>query len=313
MNYWLMAMSWGSQGSPLWRDCIERGIAAIGYWWDYSGLQPVEDCSKLKEAEYDDIWSKRRPKSISPRNSLKHVVYHMKEGDIIYARGRLKKSPFIVGKGKIIKGYQYDPNVLGEIRFTINDWKLVRRNEYTPDIFEEAKHIWGHFVTVKWEKDFQPFKLSFKGTLKGTQLITVLKLNDERLSEIVNMKNSEKSLAFRIAKAVEAEKLEAIEGIKKYRYEAVFRSRNCKLIEEKKRCSDYRCEVCKMRFVDVYGKIGEKYIIAHHIRPIGQRESGQVTRIDDIALVCSNCHDMLHREDPPMSIDDLYLKMTKKE
>src|SRR4030042_5967074 len=299
MKYWLIAMCWGSKGDSLWPDCFKQGIAAIGYWDDRG--EPIEDCSELTEAEYDDMWRRRWPRSGTARSSLRKVVYQMKKGDIIY----VKEGSNIVGKGTIIKEYQYDPNILREIRFN-DELGLIRRNECDPDIFKEAKHIWGHFVTVNWEINFQPFKLWFE----GTQRSTVVKLNGERLSEINKMENSEKSLAFKAA--VETEELEIIEeGIERYKSEAMFRSRNYKLIEEKKSRSDYHCEVCNMRFVDIYGEIGEKYIIAHHIKPIGHRKNDLVTKIDDVALVCSNCHDMLHRKDPPLGIGDLKYLLIK--
>jgi len=60
-----------------------------------------------------------------------------------------------------------------------------------------------------------------------------------------------------------------------------------------------------MSFKEVYGEIGEKYIIAHHVNPIGGRKRASKTTLDDIALVCTNCHDMLHRKDPSMSINEL--------
>lgn len=52
-----------------------------------------------------------------------------------------------------------------------------------------------------------------------------------------------------------------------------------------------RCECCGFDFIQVYG---EEFIECHHRLPIanGERESS----IDDLALVCSNCHRMLHRK-----------------
>ena len=98
--------------------------------------------------------------------------------------------------------------------------------------------------------------------------------------------------------------IEVNEG-ERYTSEAKFRARNRALIEAKKINSDYRCEVCEMKFNEVYGKIGDGFIIAHHINPIGKRKKASKTTLDDIALVCSNCHDMLHRRDPPFGIHHL--------
>ena len=262
MNYWRMAFRVGSQGYEMWSDCFERGIAAIGYYTD-DGKPVVEDCSELTQDEYDEIWRRKRPRSISARNSLKNVAYRMKKNDVIY----VKQGRHIVGKGVITKEYEYDPEVL-----------------------KGAKEEWEHYVRVDWEEGFPKFKL-----VLGADLITVLELDEDRLRRIREMER--RSLQ-------EVQVFEAKEG-ERYRSEAAFRARNRAIIEAKKANSDYRCEVCEMKFKEVYGEIGERYIIAHHIDPIGRRKSASKTTLDDITLVCSNCHDMLHRTDPPMSISEL--------
>jgi hypothetical protein len=87
----------------------------------------------------------------------------------------------------------------------------------------------------------------------------------------------------------------------------MLRERNRKIVEEKKAWAEknglLKCEVCSFSFFD---KFGVKFIECHHIEPIssmGERE----TKLDNLALVCSNCHRMLHRKfgDTYLSIDDL--------
>lgn len=54
------------------------------------------------------------------------------------------------------------------------------------------------------------------------------------------------------------------------------------------------CEVCEFDFEVQYGERGSGYIEVHHVLPL--YVSGEVrTRIRDLALLCSNCHRMLHR------------------
>ncbi|WP_165043840.1 HNH endonuclease [Dysgonomonas sp. ZJ709] len=53
------------------------------------------------------------------------------------------------------------------------------------------------------------------------------------------------------------------------------------------------CECCKFDFLKVYGVLGYGFIECHH--KIAIREGERITRVKDIALVCSNCHSMLHR------------------
>jgi len=88
------------------------------------------------------------------------------------------------------------------------------------------------------------------------------------------------------------------------------RERNHKLIEEakKKRLKEKGtlvCDVCGFSFSQKYGDRGKDFIEAHHTIPISIRKpEGSKTKINDLALVCSNCHRMLHRE-PWFKIDEL--------
>jgi 5-methylcytosine-specific restriction protein A len=88
-------------------------------------------------------------------------------------------------------------------------------------------------------------------------------------------------------------KTEAEEGAEDVA-ERKFRKRCAALIAEKKRLSDYRCEVCGMSFHERYGDRGKGYIIVHHQNPIAMREKPSKTTLDDLNLVCYNCHAMLH-------------------
>lgn len=55
------------------------------------------------------------------------------------------------------------------------------------------------------------------------------------------------------------------------------------------------CEVCSFDFVEVYGKLGEGFIEAHHIKPHAEQGRRKI-RVSDFSLVCPNCHRMLHRD-----------------
>lgn len=65
------------------------------------------------------------------------------------------------------------------------------------------------------------------------------------------------------------------------------------------------CEVCGFDFAARYGPIGEDYIEAHHTIPVSELTEESVTRIKDLAIVCSNCHRMLHRRRPWLTMDEL--------
>lgn len=64
------------------------------------------------------------------------------------------------------------------------------------------------------------------------------------------------------------------------------------------------CEACGFDFHKTYGELGKDFIECHHITPIHKKGKSSTT-FDDLALVCSNCHRMLHRNIETMSIADL--------
>ncbi len=58
------------------------------------------------------------------------------------------------------------------------------------------------------------------------------------------------------------------------------------------------CEVakCKFDFFKFYGQLGGGYAQVHHKRPLGAApQQGQRTTLKDLAVVCANCHAMIHR------------------
>lgn len=65
------------------------------------------------------------------------------------------------------------------------------------------------------------------------------------------------------------------------------------------------CEICGFDFSKTYGEIGEDFIEAHHTIPISELSVEVKTKIDDIAMVCSNCHRMLHRKRPWLGMGHL--------
>lgn len=89
-----------------------------------------------------------------------------------------------------------------------------------------------------------------------------------------------------------------------------YRERNRRLVELKKQRVQsqhlpLRCEVCGFDFELFYGSLGADFIECHHVLPLHQLVPGTPTRLDDLALVCSNCHSMLHRNNATLSIQEL--------
>lgn len=89
--------------------------------------------------------------------------------------------------------------------------------------------------------------------------------------------------------------------------------RDPKLVAEKRKAAaatgDLACEVCGFDFKVTYGELGDEYIEVHHTKPVHTLLAGTKTKLDDLALLCANCHRMAHRKRQPLSIEALRLAL----
>ncbi|MEQ1538628.1 MAG: HNH endonuclease [Sphingorhabdus sp.] len=66
------------------------------------------------------------------------------------------------------------------------------------------------------------------------------------------------------------------------------------------------CQVCDIDFQQVYGDLGAEFIHVHHIRPLHEiGEQYEVDPVADLRPVCPNCHAMIHRRKPILTIEEL--------
>lgn len=66
------------------------------------------------------------------------------------------------------------------------------------------------------------------------------------------------------------------------------------------------CAVCGLNFEKKYGPVGAGFIEIHHRKPVSQYDGEQlVNPLTDLVPVCANCHAMLHRRNPPYSVEEL--------
>jgi hypothetical protein len=87
---------------------------------------------------------------------------------------------------------------------------------------------------------------------------------------------------------------------------SVTTSRNSKLRVAAKKKWGVKCYCCGFEFEQFYGSLAKGAGIVHHLQPFTIAEEGQrKATVDDVRVVCANCHYVLHLTDPPMSVDDL--------
>jgi 5-methylcytosine-specific restriction protein A len=86
------------------------------------------------------------------------------------------------------------------------------------------------------------------------------------------------------------------------------RERSRALVEQKKRAvlkvtGRLVCEACGFDFEAAYGERGKGFIEAHHALPLHQLTPGTKTRLEDLRLLCANCHRMIHVRRPWLTVE----------
>lgn len=96
------------------------------------------------------------------------------------------------------------------------------------------------------------------------------------------------------------------------------RERNPRIVAEKKAqvmkvSGKLICEVCDFDFPEKYGDLGYGFCEAHHKKPLSDSNREIETKLEDLAILCSNCHRMIHRTKPMISVDEFKNLLTKAE
>jgi len=92
------------------------------------------------------------------------------------------------------------------------------------------------------------------------------------------------------------------------------RERDRRLVEAKKKDALRKhgrlfCEACDLQPELKFGNRGRSVIECHHIRPLHTLVDGDTMRLDDLALICANCHRLIHGGKPWLTLEDLRLSL----
>jgi predicted HNH restriction endonuclease len=93
------------------------------------------------------------------------------------------------------------------------------------------------------------------------------------------------------------------------------RERNQTLVRQKKNAvlastGALRCQACQFDFSDKYGDRGVGFCEVHHVKPLSTRTGKVKTCLEDLIVLCSNCHRMIHRTKPWLTLDELHAIIT---
>lgn len=163
--------------------------------------------------------------------------------------------------------------------------------------------------------DWSPLKINFQGS--------VFRIKEpywDRINQIALAKNPDYDEVVSPESVIEAivdEDLNSLdieegreerynEGGKLKRYVNYY-ERNRGLNIAARRIHGTKCMVCGFDFGKQYGERGSGYIEVHHLHPVSSlKEKTEVDPKTEMAVVCSNCHRMIHRKkDNVLSLKEL--------
>jgi hypothetical protein len=77
------------------------------------------------------------------------------------------------------------------------------------------------------------------------------------------------------------------------------KERKPSIVKEKKHgvlaaTGSLKCECCTFDFAEVFGEHGDGFIECHHTNPVAGLREGETTSLAELAIVCANCHRMIH-------------------
>ena len=91
------------------------------------------------------------------------------------------------------------------------------------------------------------------------------------------------------------------------------RERNQTIVRKKKKsAASSQCEVCGFDFAEVYGIASKGYCEVHHLVPLADAEGGKETKLEDLAILCANCHRVVHLKNPPHTLEEVRLMLARQ-
>lgn len=209
-----------------------------------------------------------------------------------------KNNPKVIELSELLNGLPiHEKNIQNEKFRNTNGVQLKLSNFKAIDPYFEGKGMSSYS-----KKDKEIF-FEFLG--KNEELHAIA----NQIKLVISNKDINHKLS-RITEEVSDEDYSAKEGKVVYKLHKL-RERDLKLNSKKKvqyfeKHGKLDCEVCEFDFYKVYGNLGKGFIEAHHRVPLSELDSEKTTKLEDLALVCSNCHRMLHRS---ISIAELKQKI----
>jgi hypothetical protein len=100
--------------------------------------------------------------------------------------------------------------------------------------------------------------------------------------------------------------LQTLTVVERRRFKMHLRAeRNSAASTKVKEVQGHVCKACETDVVDAFGETGLSCIEAHHLYPLSKLKANEVREYDsikDFAVLCANCHRMIHRMEDPSDL-----------
>jgi len=242
-------------------------------YWPFEKIEPIINEVKAI-GKSQDIWgiASHKKAKIGDRIFITRVNAAIKG---IIASGTIisEPKPFSNYKGKI------KPGVLIEFDIFLNP---------------EAGQILNVEIIKSNTSSFQSWSPQSSGIQINTKIVPELEMLWSTYLEEQNLLN----IFF------ETEQL-IIEGTSRQLTQTVYeRNRYARMLCLKHH--GHSCAVCQFNFETKYGDIGKEFIHVHHLKQLSNIGAAHITNpVVDLRPVCPNCHAMLHKTNPPYTIEEL--------
>lgn len=74
---------------------------------------------------------------------------------------------------------------------------------------------------------------------------------------------------------------------------------------KKQSAASLNCEICGFSFLHFYGHVAGDYCEVHHLIPLKSLKGATPINLNDLAILCSNCHRVVHMRYPPYGLQEV--------
>lgn len=277
MNSWIVYVA-GKKADKNYQIGKSKGI------WGLKKINKNSDFKKMKDG--DDIIFVKEINWISSMHGPRPNGFPKFFKDSNNFKGQVKEILF----GKVTKGYYQDTEKVWDddvyqYRFNFKPTSCINNHIFTKNEFG-AKFVDATFKSIKSSGDV----CIYSDPVNPITPEKLVSYDDyDSYGEDIDYTASEGKIFTQLHKKKERNKT-----IVKKKKEQVLKKHGC-----------LKCEICSFDFVEKYGhNLGHEFSECHHINPIADNDEVN-TKLSDLIIICPNCHRMIHRRRPWLTVDDL--------